>query len=267
MKGKAVSVIMPSLLLIGMLTMAFNLKIAQASPETIIYVDPQSIIDTSKVPGTTFSVDIRITDVAKLRAFQFRLNWTGPLLNVTDVVEGPFLKTGGPTFFIRKIWNTPDPVGVSDYIYVVNTHFGDKMLEGVSGSGLLATVTFLVEATGASTLHLYDTMVVNRYLEHIPHTLEDGYFNNAPSPRTMDELKKKIEEFTSEGEIDNQGIVKSLIAKLNAAQKLVEKGRVKEAKMIIECFIIQVQKLSGIHITVEATDILIQSAEYIVSHL
>ena len=265
MKGKAVSVIMPSLLLIGMLTMAFNLKIAQASPETIIYVDPQSIIDTSKVAGTTFSVDIRITDVAKFRAFEFRLNWTGPLLNVTDVVEGPFLKTGGPTYFIRKIWNTPDPVGVSDYIYVASTLFG--VSEGVSGSGLLATVTFLVEATGASTLHLYRTIAVNRYFEHIPHTLEDGYFNNAPSPRTMDELKKKIEEFTSEGEIDNQGIVKSLIAKLNAAQKLVEKGRVKEAKMIIECFIIQVQKLSGIHITVEATDILIQSAEYIVSHL
>jgi len=86
-------------------------------------------------------------------------------------------------------------------------------------------------------------------------------------PTTIDELKTKVEELGSEGEIDNQGIVKSLLAKLNVAQKLVDKGKVDKAEMILEGFIIQVQKLSGIHIPVEAADILIQSAEYIISKL
>ena len=87
-------------------------------------------------------------------------------------------------------------------------------------------------------------------------------------PRNIDELKTEIEKCWQEGEIDNQGIVRSLIAKLNVAQKLVDKGKIDEAKGILEeDFIPQVQNLSGIHITLEVADILIKSAEYILSNL
>jgi len=52
------------------------------------------------------------------------------------------------------------------------------------------------------------------------------------------------------------------------AQKLVDEGKIDEAKSILEeDFIPQVQNLSGIHITPEAADILIKSAEYILSSL
>jgi len=90
----------------------------------------------------------------------------------------------------------------------------------------------------------------------------------SPLSRTIKELKTEIEELGSDGEIDNQGIIKSLLAKLNVAQKLIDKGRIDEAKSILEDdFIPQVQNLSGIHITVGAADILIQSAEYVLSQL
>jgi len=88
-----------------------------------------------------------------------------------------------------------------------------------------------------------------------------------PIPTTMQELKTEIEELGSEGEIDNQGIVKSLIAKLNTAQKLVDREKADEARAVLEDFVMQVQELSGIHITVEAADILIESAQYIMSQL
>ena len=87
-------------------------------------------------------------------------------------------------------------------------------------------------------------------------------------PRTINELKTEIEKCWSEREIDNHGIVKSLNAKLNVAQKLVDKGKIDEAKSILEeDFIPQVQNLSDIHITPEAADILVKSAEHIISHL
>jgi parallel beta-helix repeat protein len=87
-------------------------------------------------------------------------------------------------------------------------------------------------------------------------------------PTTIDELKTEIEELGLEGEVDNQGIVTSLIAKLNVAQKLVDKGKIEEAKSILEeDFIPQVQNITDVHITPEAADILIESAEYIISHL
>jgi len=89
-----------------------------------------------------------------------------------------------------------------------------------------------------------------------------------PLPRTMDALKTEIEELGSKGEIDNQGIVTSLLAKLNVAQKLVDKGKIDQAKSILEeDFISQVQNLTSIHITPDAAELLIQSAEYILSNL
>jgi len=88
-----------------------------------------------------------------------------------------------------------------------------------------------------------------------------------PISTTIDELKTAVGELGSEGTIDNQGIVRSLIAKLDTAQKLIDKEKIDEAIMVLEDFVTQVQELSGIHITAEAADILIQSAEYIMSHL
>ena len=89
-----------------------------------------------------------------------------------------------------------------------------------------------------------------------------------PVPRTIDELKTEIEKCWSDGEIDNQGTVNSLLAKLNVAQKLADKGKTDEARSILEDdFIPQIRDLSEIHIAVEAADILIESAEYIISNM
>jgi hypothetical protein len=88
------------------------------------------------------------------------------------------------------------------------------------------------------------------------------------APTTIDDLKAAIAELGSQGAIDNPGIVRSLAAKLNVAQRLVDKGKIEEAQSILEDdFIPQVQNLAGIHITVAAADILIESADYISSHL
>jgi parallel beta-helix repeat protein len=100
------------------------------------------------------------------------------------------------------------------------------------------------------------------------YPLTEPWSPTPPVPTTIGELKTKIEELGSEGEIDNQGIVTSLLAKLNVAQKLVDKGKIAEAKSILEeDFIPQVQNLTGIHITSDAADLLIESAEYILSNL
>ena len=95
----------------------------------------------------------------------------------------------------------------------------------------------------------------------------DAWLIKVGPPRTISELKTEVEDLGLQGEIDNKGIAKSLIAKLNVAQKLVDEGKIDKAKTILEAFIQQVQNLTGIHITVEAADILIESVEYIISYL
>ena len=88
-----------------------------------------------------------------------------------------------------------------------------------------------------------------------------------PLPGTIGELKTEIEKCWSEGEIDNQGIVTSLLAKLNTAQKLIDDGKIDQAKNILEAFINEVKAQSGKHVTPEAADTLIKSAEHILSNL
>jgi len=109
---------------------------------------------------------------------------------------------------------------------------------------------------------------------NVPYWIDENNQDNyplmepySPIPTTVDELKTEIEELGSEDKISNQGIVTSLIAKLNVAQKLVDNGKTDQAKKILNAFINEVQAQSGKHITPEAADILIESAEYILSHL
>ena len=88
-----------------------------------------------------------------------------------------------------------------------------------------------------------------------------------PIPTTIDELKTEIEELGVDGEIDNQGIVTSLLAKLDAAQKLIDDGKTDQAKSLLNAFINEVHAQSGKHITPEAAELLIESAEHILSNL
>jgi len=128
-------------------------------------------------------------------------------------------------------------------------------------------------ATGILTEYMLENVFVDETLNYVTSTslyfqIVDTNIWRPQIPTTIDELKTEVEELGFEGEIDNQGIINSLISKLDVAQKLVGKEKIEEAKTILEeDFIPQVQNLSGIHITVEAADILIKSAEHILSHL
>ena len=89
----------------------------------------------------------------------------------------------------------------------------------------------------------------------------------SPLPRTIDELESEIEELGSDGEVDNQGVVTSLLAKLEAAQTLIADEKIDRAKFILNAFINEVQAQSGKHMTADAAELLLQAAEYILSNL
>jgi hypothetical protein len=97
-------------------------------------------------PGDTFSVDVNVTGVTDLYAFQFDLTYNPALISALSVSEGPFLPTGGTTFFVP---GTIDNVGGS----VTDT--ADSLIgpiPGVTGDGVLATFQFVTLAPGTSDL-------------------------------------------------------------------------------------------------------------------
>jgi hypothetical protein len=118
--------------------------------------------------GETFSIDVRISDVANLTCWEFKLFFNGTVLNCTDAVEGSFLKSGGTTGWEKHVYNNEGRVHLGCYLYGI--------VPGVNGSGVLASVTFKAVASGRSVAHLNDTELGDCHIppQDIAHTTSDG---------------------------------------------------------------------------------------------
>jgi len=140
------------------------------SATTTVSVVPQYV--TANI-GQSFSVDVVVSDVIDLYAWEIELNWTAPLLSVVSIAEGPFLKTGGSTFFV---YSFSDILG---HLLIDCTLTGQIL--GVNGSGVLATVTFLVLGAGGTPLDLYDVVLLDHTEVKIGAQVSDGYCILGPS--------------------------------------------------------------------------------------
>jgi len=150
-----------------------------ASVPKIYVFDPntQGNVTTAE-PNTEFTVEIRVSDVVELFTWGFKLNWTTTILDFVRVTEGPFLNSSGAHqsyFVVKKPGDTNWP---SNMIGVADTLLGNDRSYAVTGSGVIAKVTFSVKVKGVSALDLWDTSLINFDLAKITHTVEDGYFAN-----------------------------------------------------------------------------------------
>lgn len=145
-----------------------------AYPLAKLSVVPASIINSTIGVGATFSLNVNITDAKSVYDWGLRLRWASDTLNVTAITEGPFLKGNGAyeTSFDPQ---TDEATGSLR----VNCTLISEPLGGVNGSGVLVSITFLVEKKGALIIDVYDTGLFERDGTFIPHVItNDGYFDN-----------------------------------------------------------------------------------------
>ncbi len=160
------------LLFSGLLSLAVTPRLAYAD-STTVQVDPP---ETNVFVGDTFTVNVTVTDVDNLTAWEIRLYYLKAMLNCTAIVEGPFLRSGGAS--------TSWPLGVSINNNYNSTHgrvvapdtiFGKTW---VSGSGTLTTITFKAKARGDALLNLGETTLLDNTpppnTQPIAHTAFDG---------------------------------------------------------------------------------------------
>ena len=98
--------------------------------------------------GDTFTFDIRAENVSDLAGWQFDIAFNPSILEVIDVSEGDFLKTGGESTFFQggRIDNATGKItGLSA------ARLGDR---GVSGSGSVLQVRFKAKADGETRIAL-----------------------------------------------------------------------------------------------------------------
>ena len=168
------------------------ITVTDSSPLATVYVFPETIVG---MPDQKFTIEIRIEDVNDLYGWEFRLAWNTAVLEVLDIEEGPFLKTGGETFFTYIINDT------EGYMIVDCTLLGN--VPGVSGNGSLASVHFCAVASGDSPLDLYDTILVSSLEEPISHEVIDGYYYTSVHDVAI--INLQASKFNVNVTVENQG--------------------------------------------------------------
>jgi hypothetical protein len=139
---------------------------------TPMFADVISVVGPATNPnvGGTFEVDVKVTDITDLYAFQFDLTFDPTLLSAVSVTEGAFLPSGGTTFFIP---GTIDNVG-GDVSATADSLVGT--IPGVSGDGTLVEFRFTALAAGTSALLFANEILLDSYLNDITAetTFQDG---------------------------------------------------------------------------------------------
>jgi hypothetical protein len=124
--------------------------------------------------GVNFNVNVTVAEVANLYVWEMNMTFNATVLNVVNIVEGPFLQSLGSWWLDPVIDNVNGRVGAGCTLFPYPEH-------GADGNGVLATVTFNVLMKGKSNLHFADTKLrswdpIGGLLVEITHTRQDGFF-------------------------------------------------------------------------------------------
>jgi len=154
------------------------LALAAAQAATVS-IEPSSL--TVGV-GSAFDLNVDISGVSDLFAFQFDVVFNPEVLSATSVIEGAFLPSGGTTAFVP---GTIDNVG-GEISVTADSLVG--AVPGVSGDGVLATLHFAALATGTSDISLSNIILLDSNLGTIDSTSADGSvtisLTRSPEPRS-----------------------------------------------------------------------------------
>jgi len=118
--------------------------------------------------GDTATVDVNISGVSDLYAYQFDVLFGAATVSNTSETEGSFLAGGGTTFFIP---GTVDNVGGS-VTETANTLIG--AISGVDGSGTLVVLQFTGLAPGTTSIDLANVILLDSNLNSIDFTTDDA---------------------------------------------------------------------------------------------
>lgn len=153
---------------------ALPLSAAWAAP-TLAITGPGGV-----TPGTSFTLQVSAVDVTDLYAFQFDVRFDPALFSASGATEGPFLASGGSTFFDGGMIDSAN--GIISFVF--NTLIGAG--PGVDGSGVLASFDFDVEglpiATGA--FQLINVLALDASLNEIVVDVQ-GHSVSIPEPAAL----------------------------------------------------------------------------------
>jgi len=167
---KKTHVLLCALLCLSMLTFSAY-RISAAT--TTVAVAPSTVTANG---GDTFGINITVANIVNFTSWELKLYYFKAIVNCTNAVEGPFLKTGGGTFFNANITNNYN--STHGRILAYSTLLG---MTAVNGGGAILMLTFKAMSGGTTALTLADTKLGDEKIppQPIPHLDVNGVVNVA----------------------------------------------------------------------------------------
>ena len=160
-------------------TASFVYEFPVAAPTPTIAalaISPPSIINSSLVPPSTFSVDVTISDATDLNRWSMNIYYNNTMLSVASAVEGSFMSSVATTTFAS---NTTQDYNATNGQLTLSDNFTSTSV-GASGAGTLATITFQVLANGSTPIVMADIQMTDSFGRPISYTQTNGSFSNIP---------------------------------------------------------------------------------------
>jgi hypothetical protein len=164
----------------------------QYTGTTILSVVPASV---TVAVGQEFTVDVDLDDAENLFAYDFSLSFDNSVLNAVSVEYTGYLGTGS---------NILNPIieinNAGGYVSIAVSRL---VKPGVTGGGVLGTVHFEAVASGASPIHLYDTVLVDDAGYPIDHRTQDGQVTVLNTNLAVQSVTVTVgQEFTVDVDLD-----------------------------------------------------------------
>lgn len=192
-----------SIVLIAMaaftITASFNIPEARAALPAVTI---SKVYDMNQT-GSTFVVNITVSDVSELGGWGMNLSWNPAILKINtgdptglqkkegrvyvnySIHEGDFMRNGGSrSFTVNAINNTAGTIKqLASYFTVAG--------QSVSGSGILATINFTLLNTGTTAINItgpnnatmpYRSVLADRGGGPIDHVDVNGLVTDQPEP-------------------------------------------------------------------------------------
>jgi hypothetical protein len=129
--------------------------------------------------GETVVLDIQLSDVTDLYAYQFSLSFDASVLQASAVTLGDIFSGSSTAPVFGSIDNVAGTI-----TYVANSLIGS--IPGISGSGSLGTISFQAIGSGSSALTFSDVLVLDSGINDIATTVNTGTIQvlAVPEPST-----------------------------------------------------------------------------------
>jgi hypothetical protein len=158
MKKSAIALFGAAFLIAIVLVGAVVIGTSRASGAAIISVDPATQQFPSAQVGDVIQVNVTVSNVQNLWAWDLVNTTFNPsVLNLTQVSEGPFLKQAGSTFFL---WTSESTTALRQgYVPEISCALLEN--SSVTGSGVIATLSFQVISWGTSQITFNQTTLLD----------------------------------------------------------------------------------------------------------